>query len=79
MAVIVTLVGSLTKSDKFQEIFGSDSMLIDAYKAQMEYSYRHGLNGREHFREPNYSNSPHDTFSSGGNTRFFSPMDKYPQ
>lgn len=78
LAVIATLVTTLVKSEKFQEVFGEDSLLIDNYKSQLEYSYRHGLSGREHFSEPNYSSGKHDTFTSGNSSRFFSSKDAYP-
>jgi hypothetical protein len=79
LSVIVGIAAAVFKSRYFQMYFGSGNKFAENVRQEIEYSYRHGLSGRKPFEEPNYSSSRHDTFLKGGETRFFSAKDKYPQ
>ncbi len=79
VAVIVSLISVVVNSDAFQGTFGEDGKFSKTYKAELEYSYRHGLRGRIEYQIPNYLNRNHDTFfKSGVGTRFFTSAVAYP-
>jgi hypothetical protein len=73
IAVVVSLVSILFRSDLFQGYFGDNGKLSEAFKGKLEYTYRHAVNGKAFFRTPNYSS--HESY----NRRFFSAKDVYPK
>ena len=74
-AVVASLIGFVFKSDIFEDIFGPNGRFGNVYKRELEYSYRHGLAGRETFSTPNYKTGQHDSY----NDRFFGSKDAYGQ
>ena len=73
-AVVIVILASVVQSDAFQGLFGREGKFSDVYKRELEYSYRHGLAGRERFKKPNYRTGKHDSY----NKRFFGPKNAYP-
>ena len=73
IAVVVSLVSILFKSDLFQGYFGDNGKLSEAFKGKLEYTYRHAVNGKAFFRTPNYSS--HESYRG----RFYAPRDVYPK
>lgn len=72
IAVIVSLVSIFFKSQLFQGYFGDNGQIASAFKGKMEYTYRHGINGKKFFTQPNYSR--HESY----NGRFFGAKETYP-
>lgn len=72
-AVVATLVTFVFKSKQFQDLFGDEGKFANIYKKEIEYSYRHGLGGREPFTQPDYKSAQHDSYSG----RFFGAVDAY--
>jgi hypothetical protein len=79
IAVIMSIVSAVFNSNFFKDIFGEEGSFATVFKAEIEYSYRHGLRGNQPFNPPNYV-EPHDTYVDGttGRTRFFSHANPYP-
>ncbi|MAX67445.1 MAG: hypothetical protein QF441_12140 [Bacteriovoracaceae bacterium] len=73
-AVVATLAAFIFKSNAFDKIFGKNGQFANAYKNELEYTYRHGLYGRTPYTKPNYKSSKHDSY----NGRFFGAADPYP-
>jgi hypothetical protein len=78
LAVIISLVGTVLKSDMFRQLFGEEGKFAQEFRKEIEYSYRHALKGREFHTTPNY-NQPHDSYERVGDTRFFGAKEKYPK
>lgn len=78
-AVVISLVGFVMKSQRFQELFGEDGKFAKTFRSEIEYSYRHARWGKvKNLGEvPNY-NQKHDSWEKNGATRFFGPEQKYP-
>ena len=74
MAVVSSLVFTVTKSEQFQALFGKDGKFGSEFRKEVEYSYRHARGGRELYIEHNYQGR-HDSY----NGRFFSAKDAYPK
>lgn len=72
-AIVSVLVSVVFKSQKFQEIFGENGRFSNTFRRQMEYSYRHALEGNREFRTPNYQSGDHDSYRG----RFFGAADPY--
>jgi len=72
IAVVVSLVSIFFKSPLFQGYFGDGGKIASTFKGKMEYTYRHGINGRKFFTQPNYSS--HESY----NGRFFGAKETYP-
>ena len=73
-AVVALLVNFVISSDPFTGLFGKEGKFGDVYKRELEYTYRHGVNGSEAYSPPNYSSEVHDSY--GG--RFFGSKETYP-
>jgi hypothetical protein len=78
LAVISFVTTSLFNSSMFKDYFGEDGTFVTTYKYELEYSYRHGVRGRKK-TVVNYASPNHDSYKSGGNTRFFGALLPYPQ
>ncbi len=80
LAVVMTLIAVVTKSDMFKRYLGQDGVIFQTAINSYEFSYQNGLS-REN-KEPNYNptrpNLNHPSFVHDGNTRFFAPNSKYP-
>lgn len=78
LAVVISLAGVVFKTDFWQSYFGPDGKFDQVFRARIEYSYRHSLEGSEFYAPPNYGSKNHDSYYKGGSTRFFRPTQAYP-
>lgn len=78
MAVIVVIAVSIFQGRRFQSLFGEQGSFAVFYKRELEYSYRHALRGNGATPETVDYNTPHDSYVSGGTTRFFGARESYP-
>jgi len=76
LVVVTSLSYAVFKNPKFKEFFGQDSSFFAAMRDRMQYSYRHGLVG---FEDNSSYTGIHDTYATGGSTRFIAPVARYPQ
>lgn len=76
--VSVSLAYSILKSDMVQDYFGENGTFVTNFKSELEYSYRHGIRGRAK-NIINYNSPNHDSYRKNGDTRFFGPLQRYPQ
>ncbi|MBT4790631.1 MAG: class III signal peptide-containing protein [Halobacteriovoraceae bacterium] len=74
IAVVVSIVTFVFKTEAFKGLFGDNGQFADVYKRELEYSFRHALGDRKPFRTPNYRSGQHDSY----NGRFFGSKDAYP-
>lgn len=74
-AVVAVLANFVFQSEQFRSLFGDEGRFANVFKRQMEYSYRHGLEGSTPFTTPNYRNADHDSYKG----RFFGAIEPYPQ
>lgn len=80
LAVVMIAVTTVFKSDLFKKIFGENGKFSTTFRAEMEFSYRHGIRGRELYRKPNYKSPQHKSYIwRGTKTRFFGAKDVYPK
>lgn len=79
LAVVISLAGVVFKSDFWLSYFGPEGKFDQVFRARMEYSYRHSLEGDAFYAPPNYQTKNHDSYFYGGSTRFFIPTDPYPK
>ena len=79
-SVIISLVSAVLKSDMFNKIFGEDGKFAQEFRKEIEYSYRHGIQGRALLPESINYGDAHDSYvrPGGGETRFFGAREKYP-
>lgn len=80
IAVISSLIGFVFKSQEFQRVFGEDGEFAKNFRSEIEFSYRHALQGRQLWTQPNY-NDTHLSYqnpSCGNRSRFFGAADPYP-
>ncbi len=77
LGMLLMIGVSIFKSDAFKNIFGEDSALFAKLRKQFEYEYRHGLSGNNDRTNESYGGE-HESFFTGGKTRFFSPETPYP-
>lgn len=73
LAVVISIVSVVFSSDTFRSYFGDGGKLAEAFRGKIEYTYTHGVNGKEFFKVPNYDN--HDSY----NGRFFAAQEVYPK
>lgn len=76
LSVMSVLVFSVFNSQIFQNNFGKNGKILQAYKKQFEFAYRNGFpyDGGTY----NYE-TLHPTYSDGNGTRFFIPKLPYPE
>ena len=83
MALITTVILGLLNSAPFQKIFGEDSEYFDQLGDMIEFSYRHAyLGDDDERRNDNYNYGgaiDHQSYKLEGTTRFFVPLEPYPQ
>lgn len=81
IAVIISLISTVFKSQAFRNIFGEEGTFAAEFRKEIEFSYRHGLRGRQFLPETINYNDRHDTYleTSGTLTRFFGAKDEYPK
>ncbi len=79
MGVVLVLVLTVIKNEKFQEIMGPNSTIVNGMRDSMMYSYRHGRPGLSSLDNSTYSGN-HDTYTNGdgSGSRFFSNDEPYP-
>lgn len=79
LGVVLLLVLTVLKNDRFQDIMGPNSTIVNGMRDSMMYSYRHGRPGLSSADTSNYTSS-HETYtrSDGNGSRFFSNNDPYP-
>lgn len=78
LAVVASLVSFVFKTDFWQSYFGPEGKFEKAFRARMEYSYRHGMEGESFYSPPNYNSRNHDHYYNGAATRFYRPNEPYP-
>ncbi|MFN8369002.1 MAG: hypothetical protein U0T83_00080 [Bacteriovoracaceae bacterium] len=80
LAVVMTLITVVTKSDMFNKYLGQEGIIFQSAIQGYEFAYQNGLSRED--KEKNYNpsrpNLNHPSFVHGGNTRFFAPDSKYP-
>ncbi|MEX0798900.1 MAG: hypothetical protein WD025_05620 [Bacteriovoracaceae bacterium] len=79
LAVVISLVSVVFKSDFWQSYFGENGKFDEVFRARIEYSYRHTLEGNEFYATPDYESRNHDSYYKNGSTRFFRSKEAYPQ
>lgn len=75
LGVVLILVLTVLKNEKFKAIMGPDSEVLDGMRKSMVYSYRHGRPGPP-IADPNDENS-NDSYSGGSDSRFFVNNEPY--
>lgn len=79
MFVLVSLGLSIFNSDMFKNFFGPGSQAFESLRKRMEYNYRYALDGRDDQLGTDYQGGhPSYVVPSESQTRFFSPISKYP-
>ena len=74
LIVVVFILTHFFSSSKFQQLFGEQGQVFEAYRTQMEYAYRNGLPSG-----PVGNAQIHPTYSPNmGQTRFFGAKGAYP-
>ena len=78
--VVLGLLSAIYNNPHFQDIFSEEGTFLTEYKKEVEFSYRHGLGGRELTGQVDHRDVNHATYKQvgAGNTRFFGPKDPYP-
>lgn len=74
LAVVATVVFAIFKSEGFNKLFGENGQIVQRYKQQFEFSYRHGFFEMKEDKTPDYSSGDHESYQG----RFFSAKDPYP-
>ena len=79
LGVVLLLVLTVLKNDRFREMMGPNSTIVNGMRDSMMYSYRHGRPGLSS-NDTSNNDSAHDTYSKSGGSesRFFSGNDPYP-
>lgn len=75
--VSVSIAYSILNSDLVKDYFGENGTLATNFKLELEYSYRHGIRGRKRTNK-DYNSPNHDSYRANGDTRFFGPLQRYP-
>jgi hypothetical protein len=78
LAVVVAISATVLKSGFVSDYFGEDGTFTKNFKLELEYSYRHAVRGRK-ANSVNYTSPNHDSYKFSGDTRFFGPLQRYPQ
>lgn len=80
LAVVGVLGVSIFQNDRFRKFFGSDSEFFSEMRYRIEYSYRHGREGKSSDDTSSYANF-HELFynKDDGISRFFSGDSEYPE
>jgi hypothetical protein len=83
LAVAVSLVVTIFRSNTFQRMFGEQGRVGVLYKSQAEFEYRHAFPWRSNFvstfeNYPSASQHPSYFPDRNGETHFFGPNDPYP-
>lgn len=77
LSVVLAVGIALFRSERFRAFLGPQSGIFAEIRTYMEYTYRHGSAFKGQSDESNYENV-HDTYIKRRETRFFSPLEKYP-
>lgn len=75
--VSVSIAYSILNSDLVRDYFGENGTLATNFKLELEYSYRHAVRGRKKTNK-NYNAPTHESYKTNGDTRFFGPLQRYP-
>jgi Flp pilus assembly pilin Flp len=81
LSVISVLTFSVVNSKRFKDFMGPDSSFFAAIRSRVEFSYRHGFNGKAEDDKTNNNYSQfHETYYDyeTGKSRFFSGAGVYP-
>lgn len=81
LVVSVGLIVTFLNSEFFKKTFGSEGKLAKKIKLEYEFGYRHAFltnNNGDVERELSDVQS-HPSYYNNGGTRFFGPMDIYPE
>ena len=80
LGVVLTLVLVVIQNEKFREIMGPNSTIVNGMRNSMMYTYRHGRPGTAELDNSTYTGN-HDTFTNtdGSGSRFFSNDEDYPK
>ena len=78
LLVIVSLSLTIYNNPRFREFLGPNSEFFTAVKDNVQYSYRHGLQGFQDNTSYNGTNHPTYFNDDQGQTRFFIPRERYP-
>ncbi len=74
IGMMVLISTTILRSDRFQQSFGSQGQVFEAFRTRFEYSYQHGMP-----TGPVGSPAFHPSYSPRqGETRFFSGKGAYP-
>ena len=77
MAVIVSLSAVIYRSSTFKNYMGDNSLFFRALRDRMQFSYQYALPGSGKVNS-SYGQD-HKSYVENGETRFFTPAEKYPQ
>lgn len=82
IAVVISILTTIFNSDLFKNLLGNNGRFAKAIKEETQWNYRHGLQGRQPSPVPiKYSGGTHPTYynQAVGESRFFGPVEPYPQ
>lgn len=81
LAVIVSLSFTVFNNKIFLKYMGPDSAYFGAIRSYLGYSYRYGLPGAEDKEDFNSYERAHPSYVNelSGQTRYFFPLEAYPQ
>lgn len=77
LGVVVVLVLGVIRSQGFQEVLGKEGTFFRAYKSILEFNYQHGFPGSR--KNPIDYSGLHPSYSRPDGSRFFIPLEPYPE
>lgn len=81
IAVVISILTTIFNSNLFKDFIGNNGRFAKAIKEETQWNYRHALPGRQVSPVPIfYGSGAHPSYynSSLGNSRFFGPVEPYP-